>query len=102
MNRVIIDTDIGIDDAHAVSLALISPEIRLEGITTVFGNTEVDHCTRNALYLLNLAGKTDIPVRQGVNVPLLGKRGELPSKRVHGEKGLGNFEPPRFQMRSAK
>jgi inosine-uridine nucleoside N-ribohydrolase len=47
MQRVIIDTDPGIDDALALFLALKSPELRVEAITTVAGNASVENCTRN-------------------------------------------------------
>ena len=54
MQRIILDTDPGIDDALALFLALASPEIQLEAITTVSGNVPVDFTTRNALALLTL------------------------------------------------
>ena len=63
--KIIIDTDPGIDDALAIFLALASPEIEVIGLTTVFGNVAVDLCTRNALALLQIAGRDDIPVAAG-------------------------------------
>jgi inosine-uridine nucleoside N-ribohydrolase len=42
MKRVIIDTDPGIDDAAAIFLALASPELQIDALTTVFGNTAVE------------------------------------------------------------
>lgn len=96
MHRVIIDTDVGIDDAHALALALKSPEIQIEGFTTVWGNTDVEHCTHNMLYMLELLGLTNIPVRQGSPISLLGGRAGQ-GKTVHGEKGLGDFESPECQ-----
>ena len=62
MEHIIFDTDPGIDDAMALLLALSSPEINVVGLTTVFGNTHVEGTTRNALNLLDFAGRTDIPV----------------------------------------
>ncbi|TMC24423.1 MAG: hypothetical protein E6J34_00510 [Chloroflexi bacterium] len=71
MYRVILDTDVGIDDALALFLALSSPEIELEAITTVNGNVPVEIGTRNALALLELTGRTDIPVARGCERPLV-------------------------------
>ena len=51
VNKVIFDTDPGVDDAFALLYALSHPEIEVMGITTVFGNVPVDIATRNALIL---------------------------------------------------
>jgi uridine nucleosidase len=88
--KVIYDTDPGIDDAMALLLALSSPEIEIIGLTTVFGNTHVEGTTRNALNLLNFAGRPDIPVAMGASRPMvmpLGLTGEF----VHGDDGMGNL-----------
>ena len=63
--RIIMDIDPGYDDAIALALALLSPEIELLGLTTVRGNGPVDVCTENALRVLDLLG-ADIPVYQGM------------------------------------
>ena len=65
MQRVIIDTDPGIDDTAAIFLALASPELYVEALTTVYGNGTSADCTRNALSILETAGRSDIPVYQG-------------------------------------
>ena len=65
MHRIILDTDPGIDDALALFLALASPDVQLEAVATVSGNVHVDITTRNALALLELAGRGDIPVARG-------------------------------------
>lgn len=64
--RVMIDTDIGddIDDAFAVSLALNSQEIQVDGITTAWGDTHLR--ARLVAHLLSVAGRTSIPVAQGI------------------------------------
>ena len=59
---IVIDCDPGHDDAIAILLALASPEVELRGIVTVAGNQTLDKTTRNALKVLELAGRTDIPV----------------------------------------
>ncbi|MGH2615368.1 MAG: nucleoside hydrolase, partial [Thermomicrobiales bacterium] len=69
--RVLIDTDPGIDDSMAILLAFASPEIRVEGLSTVFGNTGVDVTTGNALRLVELAGHPEVPVARGAEKPLL-------------------------------
>lgn len=89
-HHILIDTDPGVDDAMAIFLALRSPEIELLGLTTVFGNSTVDATTRNALNLLHVAGRDDIPVARGAWRPLvlpLGETGEW----VHGADAMGNI-----------
>jgi inosine-uridine nucleoside N-ribohydrolase len=97
MRRIILDTDPGIDDALALFLALASPEVQLEAITTVGGNVNVNHTTRNALALLELAGRIDIPVARGSNQPIV-RQAEY-AAYVHGENGLGGFVLPEPQFR---
>jgi inosine-uridine nucleoside N-ribohydrolase len=92
MTRIILDTDPGIDDALALFLALASPEVQLEVVTTVSGNVGVDFTTPNALALLELAGRTDIPVARGSARPLL--RPAVYADYVHGSRGLGHLELP--------
>jgi inosine-uridine nucleoside N-ribohydrolase len=92
MYRLILDTDPGLDDALALFLALASPEVQLEAITTVSGNVHVDLTTHNALTLLELAGRTDIPVARGCDRPLL--RQPVFADYVHGQNGLGGVELP--------
>ena len=91
---VVIDTDPGIDDALAILLALASPELRVLGITTVGGNVGVDKTTRNALDLLALLGRTDVPVGAGASRPLV-REAERNAALVHGDDGLGGAGLPR-------
>ena len=92
MIRILLDTDPGIDDALALFLALASPDAQLEGITTVSGNVHVDLTTRNALALLEAAGRTDIPVARGCDRPLV--REPVIADYVHGRNGLGEVSLP--------
>ena len=94
MKRVIIDTDPGIDDAAAIFLALASPELSVEAITTVYGNGPVEICTSNAFRILQAAGRTDIPVYMGVGKPLLREPREGWARLVHGDDALGNTDFP--------
>jgi inosine-uridine nucleoside N-ribohydrolase len=90
--RIILDTDPGIDDALAIFLALASPEVQLEAITTVNGNVGVDLTTHNALGLLTLAGRTEVPVARGCSHPLV--RLPVDAAHVHGSTGLGEVMLP--------
>ncbi|WGG46441.1 nucleoside hydrolase [Rossellomorea sp. DA94] len=92
MERVIIDTDPGVDDLAAIYLALASPEMHIEALTTVHGNIEVETATHNALSLLELAGRTDIPVYRGASRPLI--RQPQFAKHIHGNNGFGGVEAP--------
>ncbi|MCZ2127796.1 MAG: nucleoside hydrolase [Anaerolineales bacterium] len=90
--RILIDTDPGIDDALAFLLALASPEVSLEGITTVHGNVSAPQTTRNALSVLELARASQIPVYQGCDLPLV--KESLLSPETHGDSGLGYANLP--------
>lgn len=85
--KVIIDCDPGIDDALAIILALKSKEIEVIGITTVSGNVESLQGAKNALKVLKLLGRLDIPVYLGESKPV--KRELVTAQDTHGEDGLG-------------
>jgi pyrimidine-specific ribonucleoside hydrolase len=88
---VIIDTDPGIDDAIAIALACASPEIDLLGITTVGGNTGIENTTGNALKLLHLLGRDDVPVGAGA-ARAFAFEADLGDPTIHGQGGLGGVE----------
>lgn len=87
MTPLIIDTDPGIDDAFAIALACASPEVDLLGVTTVFGNVGLAMTTRNALGLLALYGREDVPVAAGADRPLVFPHPHR-ARYVHGQDGL--------------
>jgi pyrimidine-specific ribonucleoside hydrolase len=89
---IVIDCDPGHDDAIAILLALASPEVELRGVTTVAGNQTLDKTTRNALKVLELAGRADIPVAAGADRPL--RRELRTAAHVHGESGLDGPDLP--------
>lgn len=88
---IIIDTDPGIDDAAAISIALNHPEIDVKMITTVHGNVNIDKTTRNALQLKAFF-ESDVPVHRGAVAPLI--NAPIDASHVHGETGMGGYELP--------
>jgi purine nucleosidase len=90
MTAVIIDCDPGIDDALALLLAAGSPELDLLAVTTVAGNRRAHITSRNARRILDLAGKTAIPVHAGAAMPL--GHAQARCNLVHGEDGLGGVD----------
>lgn len=91
-SRIVIDTDPGIDDAMALLFAHRSPDIKIEGITTIMGNATIEGTTRNALYLAERF-QIDAPVYVGARLPLVLPDSDPPSF-VHGDDGLGNIDAP--------
>jgi len=85
--RIILDTDPGIDDSLAILLALASPEITLEGLSVVHGNSSTEQGTINALSVLELAQASHIPVYKGCELPLV--QPSLLAPETHGEQGIG-------------
>ena len=92
MHKIIIDTDPGVDDAMAIAYACVHPDIRLLALTTVFGNINIDFATRNAQFILDTLGATDVAVARGAAVPSV--QTPLPhADFVHGADGIGNVYP---------
>jgi inosine-uridine nucleoside N-ribohydrolase len=89
---IILDCDPGHDDAIAILLAVASPELELVAITTVSGNQTLDKTTANALKVLELAGRSDIPVFAGADKPFI--RARDVAAHVHGESGLDGPDLP--------
>jgi inosine-uridine nucleoside N-ribohydrolase len=92
LQRVIIDTDPGVDDAQAILFALRLGAFHIDAVTTVFGNCKVTTATRNVRSLLELAGVDGVPVFMGAAEPLVKRRLKF-AKLVHGPHGFGNFRP---------
>lgn len=101
MEKVIFDTDPGVDDAMALLFLARHSGISLEGITTVFGNASVETTTRNALYLAERWG-IQAPVARGADVPFVADRvlRHWPTY-IHGDNGLGNIDIPETLSRDA-
>ncbi|MEM9848307.1 MAG: nucleoside hydrolase [Bacteroidota bacterium] len=95
--KLILDTDPGVDDAMAIEFALNAKTIELIGLTTVFGNVNIDLTTTNALRLLDLGERPDLPVAKGAAQPLVDTfSGGVPF--VHGDDGQGNTWRPESQL----
>lgn len=91
--KIIIDTDPGQDDAVAILLALASPEsLEVLGIVTVAGNVPLWRTTENARKVVELAGRSEIPVYAGCEKPMMRK--PVSAEHVHGETGLNGIELP--------
>ncbi|MDO4288003.1 MAG: nucleoside hydrolase [Eubacterium sp.] len=99
--NVIIDCDPGIDDALALMLACASEELNILGITIVSGNIRGEQCAENALQVLKLMGRLDIPVYLGETRPL--RRDIVAAEETHGDDGLGGVTlPPVEEVRYQK
>ncbi len=84
--KVVIDTDPGTDDALALMMALHSPELDIQGLTTVGGNGALSHVTRNALDLMEYLGQPHMPVSRGAARPMRGRFHY--AYYFHGSRGL--------------
>jgi inosine-uridine nucleoside N-ribohydrolase len=102
--KLIIDTDPGVDDAFAIALAALSDDVELLGVTTVFGNVSLPKTTSNALRLLALCGRSDVPVAAGADRPLVHPQRSR-ATHVHGSDGLSGrastLPDPRRQPHAA-
>ena len=90
--KIIIDTDPGIDDAMAIHMALADPRLEIVGMTTVFGNVTTAQATRNALHLADMAAHP-AAVAGGATKPRL-RDAAPPADFVHGPEGFGDLPAP--------
>lgn len=90
-HKIILDTDPGIDDAAAITIAMNHPEIDLKLLTTVVGNVDVDKTTLNALKLATYYDN-DTPIAKGARKPLI--REHEDASYVHGVSGMDGFDFP--------
>ncbi len=87
MRHFLIDTDTASDDAVALVMALQQPDIQVEAITIVAGNTPIKQAVQNALYTVKLCGK-ETPVYEGIGKPIF--RDLSTAQFVHGKDGMGD------------
>ena len=92
--KMIIDCDTGVDDALAISYILSNPNIDLLGVTTTYGNVELDLAAKNTLLLLEMFRRTDVGVYKGADhsVEVESYERRQPSILVHGLNGIGNVD----------
>lgn len=96
--RLIIDTDTAQDDAFAILIGLLHPNAQLEAITINYGNIDFDQMVENALYTVEVAGRSgQVPVYKGATHPLLAPFDD--AKYVHGEDGFGGANFPIARQR---
>ncbi len=100
MPHLIVDCDPGIDDAHALAMALTKPDTQVAAVTTVAGNVDVGRTTANALFILSELG-ADVPVYAGATAPLVEPFHGAPE--IHGADGLGLLprDPPTLKRGQA-
>jgi len=96
MEKIIIDTDPGVDDALAISLACFA-QLPILGLTTVFGNSTIENSTQNALTILEFL-KKKIQVYEGAGSPVMGSQ---TLAEAHGDNGLGGFSLPKLSNKKA-
>ncbi|GEO74447.1 ribonucleoside hydrolase RihC [Levilactobacillus namurensis DSM 19117] len=89
--KILMDTDPGIDDAAALTMAINDPKIDLKLITTVAGNVTVDKTTKNALKIVRFFNQS-IPVAAGAEQPLF--KDFEDAARIHGESGMPGYDFP--------
>ncbi|WP_297106970.1 nucleoside hydrolase [uncultured Devosia sp.] len=91
--KIIIDTDPGQDDAVAILMALASPEeLEVLGVVAVAGNVGLHHNANNARKVVELSGRTEVPVYAGCSRPM--RRHLVTAEHVHGETGLNGPDLP--------
>src|SRR6266542_4205131 len=98
--RLILDVDTGIDDALALLYVCGSPEAELLAVTCTAGNVEARQVAENTLGILELAGRADVEVALGREVPLVRPLRTAPE--THGPKGIGyaGLPPPHSKLSS--
>jgi pyrimidine-specific ribonucleoside hydrolase len=86
---VILDVDTGVDDACALLLAALHPDVDLRAVTCVSGNASVDDVVSNTMKVLDVAGRPDVPVARGAARPLIEPASD--ARHVHGEDGMADL-----------
>lgn len=90
MKKIIIDGDPGVDDTFEILLAVKSEELDVKAVCTVAGNSNLENATNNALKVLDLANRNDIPVYKGMEKAI--KDDADDASYVHGANGMGDVE----------
>src|SRR6185436_6438560 len=96
--KLILDVDTGTDDAVAIMLAALHPDLELVACTTVNGNREIEHTTDNTLRTLDHIGRGNVPVHAGLSRPIA--RLDFPIPRAEHDPGVHFVEMPLPRARS--
>ncbi|XP_072016099.1 inosine-uridine preferring nucleoside hydrolase-like isoform X4 [Amphiura filiformis] len=91
---MVLDTDVGTDDAVALLMALSQPSVDLIGVTCVHGNTSLDNVLVNTLRVLKLCNRLDVPVYKGTACPLISSNKRTDASFTHGSDGMGGIPDP--------
>jgi purine nucleosidase len=98
MTRLIVDTDTAGDDVFSLLIALLHPQAQLEAITVCCGNVSFEQELENALYTVEMAGRSgEVPVYAGIRTPLIAEW--VGAEYVHGNDGMGDSGFPRAKQR---
>lgn len=97
--RIVLDMDVGIDDAIAILFLAAQPEVEIVALGSTFGNVDTDQATHNALVVLEAVGLDRVPVAHGADAPLSGPL-DL-ADHVHGPDGLGGIGAPGMAVAGA-
>jgi inosine-uridine nucleoside N-ribohydrolase len=89
VRRLLIDADTGVDDALALIMAFNSPGVDVLGVSTVAGNSNIDNCTRNTLFVADAFARTGFGVARGAAKGLT--REPFTAEEVHGPTGMGTI-----------
>ncbi|MBM7553208.1 nucleoside hydrolase [Thalassobacillus pellis] len=95
--KILFFCDPGIDDSLAIMYALMDPDIEVVGIVTSYGNVTKQQATANAAYLVQLAGRKDIPIIPGASKPVQQEEVTF-YPEIHGEEGIGPIQPPGYMQ----
>ncbi|VTU30225.1 nucleoside hydrolase [Variovorax sp. PBL-E5] len=92
--KLILDVDTGTDDAVAIMLAALHPDLDLIACTTVNGNVDVQQATDNTLRVLEFIGRADVPVYEGLHRPIARKDFPVPRSARDMTSYIHGFELP--------
>ena len=90
---IVLDVDTGVDDACALLLAALHPDLDLLAVSCVGGNAPLPDVIRNTLTVLDTCGREDVPVAAGASRPLIEE--SVDARHVHGADGMGDLDWPR-------
>lgn len=107
IKKLILDLDMGVDDAMALAYVIASPEVELVGVTTCFGNVRVEQSAHNCLAVLDLLGRPEVPVYLGADRPMKATEPYTPpasTALIHGQERYWRAQacPPRRTSRWAR